>query len=154
MRKQILAGACSVMAVMALAAGAAHARTYNAAVQSPSAPSGGGSSDQIGTATWYGEDFDGRTTASGERFDMYGLTAAHAAFPFNSVVEVTDLETGRSVDVRITDRPEPGKNGVIVVSKAAAASLGFSRERSAPVRVRLISEERQASYPSRPSPWR
>lgn len=153
MRKQILA-ACGVAALLVAAAGAAQARTQG---QEPRAPATSGqdqSNDEIGLATWYGEDFDGRITASGERFDMYGLTAAYAALPFNSVVEVTDLENGRTVDVRVTDRPAPGKSGLIVVSKAAAASLGFSHSHSAPVRVRLISDQRQAALPRTSSPWR
>jgi rare lipoprotein A (peptidoglycan hydrolase) len=146
MQKHILVGACGLMAVLAVAAGVAQARTQHPVAQAPAPASArGASNDQVGVATWYGEDFDGRITASGERFDMYGLTAAHPELPFNSVVEVTDLQNGRSVDVRITDRPEPGKSGLIVVSKAAAANLGFTHEGSAPVRLRLISYERQAA---------
>ncbi len=146
MQKQMLFGACGLMAVFTLAAGVAQARSQHPLTQSPAAaPAHTASNDQVGLATWYGEDFDGRITASGERFDMYGLTAAHPELPFNSVVEVTDLQNGRSVDVRITDRPEPGKSGDIVVSKAAAARLGFSHEPSAPVSLRLVSDQRQAA---------
>ena len=146
MQKQMLFGACGLVAVLALAAGVAQARTQHPMTQAPAAaPAHGASNDHVVLATWYGEDFDGRITASGERFDMYGLTAAHPELPFNSVVEVTDLQNGRSVDVRITDRPEPGKAGDIVISKAAAARLGFSHERSAPVSLRLVSDQRQAA---------
>lgn len=91
-------------------------------------------SDETGLAAWYGESFDGRTTAAGERFDMYALTAAHPSLPFNTLIEVTNLDNGRSVVVRVNDRPEPASGDLVVVSKAAASSLGFTR---APARVRI-----------------
>jgi rare lipoprotein A len=100
-----------------------------------SAPAG----DQVGLATWYGEDFDGRVTAAGDRFDMYGLTAAHPSLPLNSTVEVTNLENGRKLTLRVNDRRAPAPGGVIVLSKAAAANLGFVQEQSARVRVRYLS---------------
>jgi rare lipoprotein A len=93
---------------------------------------------EAGTATWYGEDFDGRLTANGERFDMYGLTAAHPTLPLGSLVEVTDLENGHKVLVRINDRRAPAQGGVIVLSKAAAANLGFAHAESAQVSLRLV----------------
>ncbi len=150
MRKQILARVCGAsVAIIVLASGAAYADPHGLPQSAPSS-----APDQIGVATWYGEDHDGRVTASGERFDMYGLTAAHAALPFNSVVEVTNMDNGRSVDLRITDRPEPGQGGLIVVSKAAAANLGFSEAHSATVRVRVIGLQQQAAGPPRSSQWR
>lgn len=94
---------------------------------------------EIGTATWYGEDFDGRTTADGERFDMYGLTAAHAGLPFRSLVEVTNLRNGRRIIVRVTDRRATGPGEVIVLSKAAAVSLGFAQAGATDVRVRVVT---------------
>src|SRR6202035_5386534 len=57
-----------------------------------------------GIASWYGEAFDGRTTANGERFDMFAMTACHPTLPFGSLVRVVNLRNGRSVVVRITDR--------------------------------------------------
>src|ERR1700676_1972754 len=57
-----------------------------------------------GKASWYGDSFDGRTTASGERFDMYAMTACHPTLPFGSLVRVVNLKNGLSVIVRITDR--------------------------------------------------
>ena len=59
---------------------------------------------QTGTASWYGKKFHGRTTANGETYDMYGRTAAHKELPFGTVVKVTNLENGRTLDVRINDR--------------------------------------------------
>jgi rare lipoprotein A len=93
-----------------------------------------------GVAAWHGEAFDGRITAAGDRFDMYALTAAHASLPFNSLVEVTNLANGKSVVVRVNDRPGPASNDLIVVSKAAATSLGFVDEPTARVRIAVLAE--------------
>src|SRR5882672_3136592 len=59
---------------------------------------------QVGTASWYGSDFDGKATASGEPYNMYDLTAAHMSLPLGSLVRVTNLRNGRSVVVRVNDR--------------------------------------------------
>ncbi len=152
MRKQILSRACGLAAIVVLGLGAAQAGPRGAPGQTSTAPTA--ASEQFGVASWYGEDHDGRVTASGERFDMYGLTAAYAALPFNSVVEVTNMDNGRRVDLRVIDRPAPGKADVIVVSKAAAANLGFSHALSAPVRVRLVGTQQQAALPAAASQWR
>lgn len=78
-----------------------------------------------GQASWYGERFQGRPTASGERFDMNRLTAAHKTLPFDTMVRVRNLQTGREVDVRINDRGPFTKGRVIDVSRAAAEALGM-----------------------------
>jgi rare lipoprotein A len=101
--------------------------------------------DQVGHAGWYGEDFDGRPTASGELFDMYRLTAASPSLPINSVVEVTNLKNGRVVQVRINDRRSPDAGGVIMLSKAAALDLGFLQDAEAQVRVRVVAQQAQQS---------
>lgn len=138
--------ACFVVAVGgAFSAPMAHAQdnlllTYADSVAA-SAPS---NREQVGRATWYGEDFDGRTTAAGERFDMYSLSAAHPSLPMGSIVEVTNLQNGRKLTVRINDRRAPGAGGVIVLSKAAAANLGFVDAGDAQVHVKLISTGSQA----------
>ena len=98
-------------------------------------------STQVGKASWYGESFDGRETASGELFDMYRLTAADPNLPLNSMVEVTNLENGRHVLVRVNDRRDPGPGGVIVLSKAAAANLRFVGEGTAQVRVTPVASQ-------------
>ena len=59
---------------------------------------------QVGTASWYGQQYDGKTTASGEPFDMYDLTAAHATLPLGTIVRVTNLSNGKTVIVRVNDR--------------------------------------------------
>lgn len=82
---------------------------------------------ETGLASWYGKPFHGRRTASGERFDMHALTAAHRTLPFGSIVRVTDLESGRAVKVRINDRGPFRKDRIIDLSYAAARELGMLR---------------------------
>jgi rare lipoprotein A len=81
-----------------------------------------------GRASWYGERFHGRKTASGERFDMRAMTAAHRRLPFGTKVRVTNVENGRSVVVRINDRGPFGRGRIIDLSKAAAARIGMIRK--------------------------
>lgn len=88
------------------------------------APAGDGALDR-GIASWYGPRFHGRRTASGERFDMRALTAAHPTLPFGTVVRVENPESGRSVDVRINDRGPHIKARIIDLSRAAARALGL-----------------------------
>ena len=83
---------------------------------------------QRGTASWYGPRFQGKLTASGERFDQQALTAAHRTLPFGTLVRVLSLVNGREVEVRITDRGPyalgaEGHNRLIDVSRAAAVEL-------------------------------
>ena len=78
-----------------------------------------------GQASWYGPRFQGRRTASGERYDMYALTAAHRTLPFGTLVRVRSLVTGREVEVRINDRGPFSAGRVIDVSRAAAEALGM-----------------------------
>lgn len=82
-------------------------------------------SDQQGKASWYGEQFHGKRTASGERFDLNELTAAHRNLPFGSRVCVRSAVTGKSVVVRINDRGPFAPGRVIDLSKAAAQELGM-----------------------------
>jgi len=80
---------------------------------------------QRGMASWYGPRFNGRRTASGERFDMREFTAAHRTLPFGTLVRVHSLVNGRDVDVRITDRGPYAGNRIIDLSRAAAEELGM-----------------------------
>lgn len=80
---------------------------------------------QRGGASWYGPGFHGRRTASGERFDVNALTAAHRTLPFGTVVRVHSLVNGREVEVRITDRGPFIRSRVIDLSRAAARELGM-----------------------------
>ena len=92
-----------------------------------------------GLASWYGKRFHGRRTASGERFDMAAMTAAHPSLPFGSQVRVTNLANDRSVVVMINDRGPFVKSRVIDVSHAAARQLGMLERGVAEVRVELLS---------------
>ena len=91
-----------------------------------------------GLASWYGEDFDGRMTASGERFDMYAMTACHPTLPFGSLVRVVNTRNGRSVVVKITDRSELVKGRIIDLSKGAAEELAMTQAGLAPVVLDVI----------------
>jgi rare lipoprotein A len=97
--------------------------------------------DETGIASWYGEQFHGHYTANGEVFDLNGLTAAHHTLPMPSMVEVTNLENGRSLELRVNDRGPFAAGRIIDVSRQAAQLLGFERNGTAKVRVRLLTAE-------------
>lgn len=81
---------------------------------------------ESGLASWYGAKHHGKRTASGERFDQKKLTAAHPTLPWGSIVRVTSLTNGKSVDVRINDRGPFIKGRIIDLSRAAARTLGMA----------------------------
>ena len=95
-----------------------------------------------GVATFYGQEFQGKTTASGARFDMRALVAAHPTYPFGTIVRVTNLANGRHAQVRIVDRgPAPGARttGVVIdLSYRGAETLRFVREGRARVRLEVL----------------
>jgi rare lipoprotein A len=97
-----------------------------------------GAYEAVGVASWYGAKFHGRTTASGEPYDMNAMTAAHPSLPFGTKVRVTNLENGRSVVVRINDRGPFAKRRIIDVSRHAAKHLDFLGAGQARVRVEVI----------------
>jgi len=94
--------------------------------------------DFVGVASWYGNPYHGRRTASGEIFDMASATAAHRTLPFGTQVKVTNLENGRSIVLRINDRGPFVRHRIIDVSKGAAEALGFVQQGTARVRVQLV----------------
>ncbi|WP_442802165.1 septal ring lytic transglycosylase RlpA family protein [Sphingobium sp. CR2-8] len=94
--------------------------------------------DMLGYASWYGSE-SGNHTANGERFRAKWITAAHVSLPLPSYVEVTALDTGRTLLVRVNDRgPFSGRGRVIDLSRGAAEELGIRAQGHAPVRVRLV----------------
>ena len=95
--------------------------------------------DQVGGASWYGTKFHGRTTSSGEPYDMYELTAAHRSLPIPTYVRVTNLHNGKSSIVRVNDRGPFHPNRIIDLSFAAAVKLGFERKGTARVRVESLA---------------
>ena len=94
---------------------------------------------QVGTASWYGEYFEGRATASGEPFNMYDLTAAHPILPLGSWVRVTNLGNGRRILVRINDRGPIIPGRIIDLSYSAAQALAFREKGLQQVRLDLVS---------------
>ena len=98
-----------------------------------------------GVATWYGRKFQGKRTASGERYDMYAMTAAHTILPIPSYARVTNLANGRSIVVRINDRGPFHSERIIDLSYAAAYKLGYVGAGSAKVEVEAILPGRNGS---------
>lgn len=92
--------------------------------------------DAVGYASWYGAELRGNRTANGERFDPDGITAAHPTLPLPSYVEVTAIETGRTILVRINDRGPFSGGRLLDLSQGAAEQLDLNA--AAPVRVRRV----------------
>ena len=92
-----------------------------------------------GIASWYGEDFNGQRTASGERYDMYAMTACHPTLPFGSIVRVVDRISHRSVVVRINDRGHLYKGRIIDLSYGAAKRMAMAKPGLAAVDLHVIS---------------
>lgn len=91
-----------------------------------------------GIGSWYGRKFHGQKTSSGERYDMYAMTAAHPTLPIPSYARVTHQKNGRSVIVRINDRGPFHKNRIIDLSFLAACRLGYTSNGSAELRVESL----------------
>jgi rare lipoprotein A len=108
----------------------------------------GASKTEEGLASFYGRRFEGKETASGERFDADELTAAHPSHPGGTILRVTNLENARSVEVRVTDRgptrPNRREGVVIDLSRAAARRLQITDEGRARVRVEVVKPGRSA----------
>jgi len=98
---------------------------------------------QIGTASWYGSDFEGKPTASGEPYNMYELTAAHPTLPLGSHVRVTNLRNGRAVVVRINDRGPIVPGRIIDLSYGAAKVLGVKARGLQRVRLDVVKPQSQ-----------
>ena len=128
--------ACSalVIAFLALASGCGRRSTTRVPTPKPAQPGW----TETGIASWYGLPYDGRKASSGEIFDMHALTAAHRTLPFDTWVEVQDLDNGKTVIVRINDRG-PFVNGRIIdLSYAAAGNIDMVRAGLAHVRIKVI----------------
>jgi rare lipoprotein A len=93
-----------------------------------------------GIASWYGDDFHGKTTSGGESYDMYALTAAHKSLPIPTWVEVTHLGNGRTVIVKVNDRGPFVEGRIIDLSYSAAEAIGMLRSGTAMVEVRALGE--------------
>jgi rare lipoprotein A len=93
-----------------------------------------------GLASWYGKEFDGKKTASGEIYDMFAATAAHPWLPFGSLLRLTNLKTGHSQLVRINDRGPFSRDRELDVSYLAATRLGLIGSGVGRVRIELLEE--------------
>jgi len=91
-----------------------------------------------GVSSYYGPKFHGKLTANGEIFDMYGVTAAHKEFPFNTVARVTNENNGKSLIIRLNDRGPYVDGRILDCSFGAAQKLGFVSEGTAPVKIEIL----------------
>lgn len=106
------------------------------------------SADEQGQASWYGAKLHRRRTASGERFDMHALTAAHRTLPFGTQVCVRSLVSDKAVKVRINDRGPHAANRIIDLSRAAAQSLGMLERGTKSVALTVLEAGEEDCTPS------
>lgn len=106
---------------------------------------------QVGTASWYGENFQGKPTASGEPYEMYDMTAAHLTLPLGSYVKVTNLRNGRAVVVRVNDRGPVVPGRIIDLSYGAAQALQFRAKGLQRVRLDLVTPQESLAKMRQPA---
>lgn len=133
-RPAALAAAALVVALAAACGGNPKPKAY--AFPPPETPAVGTVVE--GIASWYGPDYHGKRTSSGERYDQDGLTAAHAYWAFGTRVKVTLLSTGRSVVVRVNDRFPSHKGRAIDLSRGAARAIGLIGPGTGRVRLEVV----------------
>ena len=92
----------------------------------------------VGIASYYASEFHGRTTANGEIYDMYGLTAAHPAYPFGTLIRVTNMSNNKTVNIRINDRMPLHPERIIDLSYGAAEKLDMLQDGLAEVRLEIM----------------
>jgi rare lipoprotein A len=97
--------------------------------------------DETGVASWYGDAFHGKKTANGERYDMHAMTAAHRTLPMPTFVNVTNMDNGKQVNLRVNDRGPYAHGRIIDVSMRAAELLGFKGAGTAKVRVQFAGTD-------------
>jgi rare lipoprotein A len=100
----------------------------------------------VGQASWYGQKFHGKLTASGERYNMRAYTAAHKTLPFGTVVRVTNTANNKSVDVKINDRGPYAKGRVIDLSQKSFEQIGSVKNGVAPVTIEVIDDSNTFRY--------
>jgi rare lipoprotein A len=144
---------CAVVTLSAACAGTVGPST----VQAPSAPMASAvtssatapapistaASRETGTAGWYGKEYQGKKTASGEVFDMNGLTAAHRTLPLGTVIRVTNLDNFKNVKIKINDRGPFTESRILDLSYGAAKELGFVAEGTARVQIEIVDAGRE-----------
>ncbi len=139
-RSRGLAAPASVVIAVSLAAACASTtRPPTAPVPAPSAEATARGAVEEGLASWYGDPYHGRATASGATYDMWQLTAAHRTLPFGTRVRVTNLDNDRSTEVIVTDRGPFVAGRIIDLSRAAAERIGAVGPGVVPVRLEIVS---------------
>ena len=157
MRRRLAEGLALLLSVASLGAGAASGPSSLEAAKVTNPPGSATSGHktrkpnspkpkayQIGTASWYGEQFQGKQTASGEPFDMRDFTAAHPSLKLGTFVKVTNLRNGKAVVVRINDRGPVVDGRIIDLSYNAARALGFKERGLQTVRLDLYQPANMA----------
>lgn len=94
---------------------------------------------QQGKGSWYGKELHGNATASGERFNMNDFTAAHKSLPFGTIIEVTNIKTGKRTNARINDRGPFVPGRVVDLSSAAFSSIASPSQGVVPMEIRIVS---------------
>lgn len=122
---------------------------FTSARSHPAESGGQGSSSEEGMASYYADEFNGRTTSNGEVYDMNQFTAAHRTLPFNTRVRVTNALSGKAVIVRINDRGPFKDNRIIDLSLAAAKALELIGSGTAPVRLEVLQSGDSTTQPKR-----
>lgn len=100
---------------------------------------------QQGHGSWYGKEFHGKRTSSGEKFDMNKLTAAHKKLPFGTVLEVTNLNNGKKVVVTVNDRGPASKKRVLDLSQSAFGRISDTEVGIIPLEIRVLSVPKEKS---------
>ncbi|NOZ90266.1 MAG: septal ring lytic transglycosylase RlpA family protein, partial [Epsilonproteobacteria bacterium] len=101
---------------------------------------------KIGKASWYGKQFHKRLTASGERYNMYSMTAAHRTYALNTILKVTNLENHKSVRVRVNDRGPFYRSRDIDLSYGAAKKIGLTKKGVGRVKIEVISSPKEKGH--------
>ena len=143
--------AAALLVAAALASGCAHRGSQPVAPPQPPEKVEKGQVEK-GLASWYGEPYHGRRTASGEVYDMHEMTAAHRTLPFGTVVRVTRRDTGADVKVRVNDRGPFVRGRIIDLSFAAAKRIGLDIDGVAPVKVVVLRPSEKPSEQERAAP--
>jgi peptidoglycan lytic transglycosylase len=160
MRRRLAESLAVLLSIASLGAGAASGPSSLEAAKVTSPPifsnqTGGHQTHpkayEVGTASWYGEQFQGRQTASGEPFDMQDFTAAHPTLPLGTFVKVTNLRNGKAAVVRINDRGPVVEGRIIDLSRNAARALGFKERGLQKVRLDIYQPARRRAASAQPT---
>lgn len=105
--------------------------------------------DKVGKASWYGTGFHGKKTASGDTYNLYAMTAASPCLPLSTYLKVTNLDNGRTVVIKVTDRGPFKNERILDLSYAAAQKLGYANKGTARVRATAIDPTQWAQEQAR-----